>query len=298
MRPEPSTRSAGGVLDGQELGPEPARLVGRATRQIRPAQSGREPQVVLDPARLPGLSAGRLAFDHDRLQSLRRAVDRRAQTGRAAADDHQVVVLGRRLSGDAESLGELEHRRTLEHGPVLEQRHRQPILVEGRHLEELASLRVALDVEPSRRHQIAGQEVAQVVRRTREAVPDQPHPARLQGRARLPSRQQILDDREQLLLGRVPRLEQVVIERYLIDGLDRRLGVRVRGQQHALGGRDDLARAHEVVGALHARHPLVGYEQGNLLAAPGELAQRFERLLPRAGAHDPVALAEPPPQVA
>ena len=73
---------------------------------------------------------------------------------------------------------------------------------------------------------------------------DHPHPAGLQRRARLPGREQILDHREQLLLGRIPRLEQVVVERDLVDRGDRRLGVGVCGQQHALGVGDDLARLH------------------------------------------------------
>src|SRR5438067_2389642 len=81
------------------------------------------------------------------------------------------------------------------------------------HLQERSRLRVALDIEPARRHAIAGQEVAQIVGGTGEPVADQPYPARVERRAGLPRGQQILDHREQLLLGRIPRLEQIVIER-------------------------------------------------------------------------------------
>ena len=76
-----------GVLDGQQLGAEAARLIGRAAGEVRAAQAGGEAEVVLDPAGLAGLAAGRLALDHDRAQALRRAVDGGGQTRRAAADD-------------------------------------------------------------------------------------------------------------------------------------------------------------------------------------------------------------------
>jgi hypothetical protein len=129
-------------------------------------------------------------------------------------------------------------------------------------------------------------------------VTDQPHAARLERGSRLPARKQILDDREQLLLGWIPGLQQVVVERDLVDRLDRRLGVGVGGQQHALGRRHDLARAHEVVGAGEARHALIGDEQGDLLAASHELGEDLETPLARVRSDDPVALAEPAPQVA
>src|SRR5205807_8178865 len=48
--------------------------------------------------------------------------------------------------------------------------------------------------------------------------------------------------------------------RSLVDRCDRRLGVRVRGEQHALCIRDELARVGEVFGPGHAGHPLVGHE--------------------------------------
>ncbi len=115
------------VLDGQQLGPEPARLVGAAAGEVGAAEAGREAEVVLDPARLAGLAAGRLALDHHRPQALRGAVDGGRQPGRAAADDHEVVVVRGRRAGHPEPLRELEHARALEHLAVLHQRHRQPV---------------------------------------------------------------------------------------------------------------------------------------------------------------------------
>jgi hypothetical protein len=90
-------------------------------------------------------------------------------------------------------------------------------------------------------------------------MPNQPHPAGGEGGAGLPRGQQILDDREQLLLGRIPRLEQVVVKGDLVDRVDRRFGIGVGGEQHAFGRRHDLPRAHEVIRARQPRHPLVGH---------------------------------------
>ncbi len=204
----------------------------------------------------------------------------------------------RRDARDAEALGELEDRRALQHGAVLEQRDRQALGVDAGDGQQLAGLAVALDVEPARGDAVAHEEVAQVVGLLGEAVADQAHAAGFQGRAGLPGREQVLDDREQLLLGRVPGLEQVVVERDLVDRGDRGLGVGVGGQQHALGVGDDRARLHEVLGARHPRHALVGDQQRDVVPARAQLAQDLQRLSSGARAQDAEALAEATPQVA
>ena len=207
-------------------------------------------------------------------------------------------MVGRGLGRHAEALGQLEHGRLLEHGPVFEQRDGQAVLPHPGDRQQLAGLPVALDVEPPGRDAVAGQEVAQVVGALGEAVPDDPHAARLERRARLPRRQEVLDDGEELLLGRVPRLEQVEVQRDLVDGLDRRLGVGVGREQDALGRGHEAPGLDEVLRARHPGHALVGDEQRDLLAAADELTERLQALRARPGAHDAVALAELPAQVA
>ena len=61
-----------------------------------------------------------------------------------------------------------------------------------------------------------------------EAVADDAHAAGLERRAGLPVVEQVVDDRVELLLGRVPGLEQVVVERDLVDGLRSRPRCRRR----------------------------------------------------------------------
>jgi hypothetical protein len=129
-------------------------------------------------------------------------------------------------------------------------------------------------------------------------VPDHPRPAGLEGGARLPGRQQVLDDREELLLRRIPGLEQVVVQRHFVDRRDRGLGVGVGGEQHALGLGHELPRLHEVVRPGEPGHPLVGDEQGDLVAPRAQLAQQLERLGAGGGPQHAEALAEPAAQVA
>ena len=125
-----------------------------------------------------------------------------------------------------------------------------------------------------------------------------PNAARLERRPGLPGREQVLDDRVELLLRGVPRLEQVVVEGHVVDRRDRRLGVGICGEQHALGVRHERACLDQVVGARHARHALVGDQHGRLLPPRAQLGQQLQRLRAGSRAQDPVALAEPASQVA
>ncbi len=83
-----------------------------------------------------------------------------------------------------------------------------------------------------------------------------------------------------------------------VDGVDRRIGVGVRGQQHPSGGGEQVHRLFEELDAVHSRHAVVGQHHRDLVAAQLQLAHRVQRLLAGLGSDDPVALAVPPSQVA
>src|SRR5215207_7635729 len=85
------------LLRCQNLDAEASRLRHRPSCQISAAETGREAEVVLDPRAHPGLTARRLPFDEEGVQTLRGAVDGRGQAGRAAADNHQIVERKGRL---------------------------------------------------------------------------------------------------------------------------------------------------------------------------------------------------------
>ena len=100
-----------------------------------------------------------------------------------------------------------------------------------------------------------------------------------------PVGQQVVEDREEALLGRVPGLEDVVVEPHLVDRLDRHLGIGVGGEQDALGVGLELERLRAGTRCPSCRgmrwsttnRPIGG-------AAHGQLPRRLERLLAAAGA--------------
>ena len=89
----------------EDLGAEPACLLERPARQLVARHARGEAEVVLDPGGRARLAAGCLALDHDRPEPLGRAVHGGRQAGRPRADDHRVVLRGRRLGRDLEELG-------------------------------------------------------------------------------------------------------------------------------------------------------------------------------------------------
>jgi len=163
---------------------------------------------------------------------------------------------------------------------------------------EALRLSVLLDVQPAVRELVPRQVVLDGVAPRRPPVADHADALERRPIVRLPVREQVLEDREQPLLGRVPGLEEVVVEADRVDRGDRHLGVGVGGQQHALGVRVDLGDRREELDARHARHPLVGQEQGDRGAAQLEPTSRVEGGSAAVGSDHAIRRAEPTPQVA
>ena len=100
----------------------------------------------------------------------------------------------------------------------------------------------------------------------------------------VPVAEQVVEHGEQPLLGRVPRLHQVVVEADVVDGLDGDVGVGVRRQQHALGARGGSRAASASASTsmpVIPRHPLVDGDQGHRPVAQGSSAEHLERLVAR-----------------
>ena len=76
-----------------------------------------------------------------------------------------------------------------------------------------------------------------------------------------------------------------------VDGVDRGVGVGVCGQQHPARQREEVHRLLEELDAAHLRHPVVGDEHRDGVAAQLEFLERLERVGARFGAHDAVPLA-------
>ncbi len=220
-----------------------------------------------------------------------------AQPCRATADDDQVVEVLGRLRGEPDGGGDLGVAGRAQRRAVGGDQHRDVLRPGARRLQQPRPLRL-VDRVVAVGHGVAGEEVAGREALRRPAVADD---ADLVDRAlahRPPRLDQRVDDRVELLLRRVPRLEQVVVDVDQVDRLDRRVGVGVGGEQGPAGVRGDVHGLLEELDAVHLRHAVVGEDRRHRLAAQRELAQRVERVAAGLGADDPVVLAVAATQVA
>ena len=235
-------------------------------------------EVVLNAAGLARLAAGGVLLDEDGAQPLGRTVDRRAEPARAAAHDDEVVEVVR---WDGRQLGLLRHlgvRRRDERFAVGGDKHREVAAVcPGRGEQPLPF--GAVGGEPAVRDLVARQEVPQLRGRRGPAVPDQLGFLDRLAVFALPRGQQLIDNRVELLLGRVPGLEQVVIQVHDVDRVDRGARIRVRGQQHPAGERVDVHRLLKELNAGQAGHPVVRDDDRDLVAAQLHLLERVQGLL-------------------
>ena len=89
---------------------------------------------------------------------------------------------------------------------------------------------------------------------------------------RLPVGQQVVEHRVQPLLRRVPRLQEVVVERDVVDRVDRDVGVGVGRHSRVLAGRV-VARLLQQLDAGHRGHALVGGDQRDGTVRDSELGE-------------------------
>ncbi len=285
------------LAGGQDLGAELGRLPPGPVGELGAGDPVGEAEVVLDPGALPGLPAGRRALHQHGPQPLGGPVHGRAEPGRAAADHDEVVEVGRRRRRQAHVGGQLGRLGLDQDRAVRGDHHRQPLPVLPRRRQQPLPLRLLHRV-PAVRHLVAGQELPHVGGARRPAVPDDLGAGHRLVGAVAPRVQQIVQDRVELLLRRVPGLEQIVVQVDHVDGVDRRVGVRVRGQQHPARPRIHVERLLQELDAVHLRHAVVGQDHRDEVAAQLQLAQRVQRGLAGLRAHDPVRLAVAPSEIA
>jgi hypothetical protein len=156
LRVEPGDRPR-----DEDLGPEPARLLERAARELLAGDSRREAEVVLDARGGPCLTAGRLALDHDRPQSLRGAVDGGREPRRPPADDQRVVLRVVRLGVEPEQLGDTPQLRADDRLAVHEPDDRLVILARQRAAPALGGIR-RVRLQPRERDLVPVEEAAQL----------------------------------------------------------------------------------------------------------------------------------------
>src|SRR5947209_678918 len=88
--------------------------------------------------------------------------------------------------------------------------------------------------------------------------------------------EQVIEHWIELLLWRIPGLEEVVVEADRVDGPNSRVGVSVGRQEDALGVGEKLDRLLEQVDTCHSGHAVIGQKQGCLISAQLELTQGLQ----------------------
>ena len=221
---------------GRRARTELASLGDRAAGQLRAADPGREAEVVLDPARGPGLAAEHGALDHERIQPLGGTVDGGAEAGRAAADDEQVDPLGRgELEADPERSGELAVARPLE-------------LLSARQADEGQPLRVELlagAVVPAVREAHPARELDQPAGVRGVAVADDLDPDPLAPLQQLAA----ADEGGEQQVGERRILEQQLAQNLALDRDVAHRLARNRSQEHRLA-REQVDLAEKAAGAV------------------------------------------------
>lgn len=109
--------------------------------------------------------------------------------------------------------------------------------------------------------------------------------------AGMPVTEQIVENRIELLLGRIPGLEDVVVEVQVVDGADRHLGIGVRGEKDGADIVEQLPCSPQHLKAGHLGHPLVRHHERQRRAAQLEFLEDLDRLGPTRGHHDAIVLA-------
>ncbi len=266
------------LLGGEDLGAEAARLGDRAVGEVGACQPGGKAEVVLDQRAGAGLAAGRALLDDQRAQTLGGAVDRVGQAGRPAADHHQVVERQLRLGLEPDPGGELLRFRGDEMAAVLEEHHRQLAGLAGQVRGQSRHRLVALDLDPLVRNLVAGKKLLDGIALRGPTRADDADPLERQPDPCRPFGEEVVEHRIEPLLGGVPRLHQIVVERHLVDRGDRRRGVGVGGEQHFARLGVELPDLAQQLGAGHIGHPLIDQEESDRRAALLELARCLERL--------------------
>ena len=231
----------------------------------------------LIPACPPGASRSIITV----CRPFRCAVNSSGQAGRASTDNRQIVKTGLGTRSQAQPSAPLRPERSQEVWcrPGRARRAGWPPPVPGPpkgawfpdHWRKL-------DVDPLiRAHDCAPENPA--TRKT-EATSECPAPGfpRNVGRiGSLPVIQQIVQLRIEVLRGRIPRLQEKIVDAGIVDGADGGVGIGIGGEQCPLGVGEDPHRFLQEFDAVHPRHALVGKQQGHAVVAHLQLLQEVER---------------------
>jgi hypothetical protein len=173
--------------------------------------------------------------------------------------------------------------------PIRHKHHRE-LHVRAQCVDQSRRFRRPLHVHPLKRDAVAGQEVLHLMAASRPQHSGHPDPLIRERRRGLPLLQQIVEQRIEHLLGRFPRLHQVVVEPHRVDRGNGRVGVCIGSEEHLLGIGIQLDRLLEKLGAGHGRHALVNQEERHQGVPALQLGEGLERVCSRCRRQHPVVL--------
>ena len=280
-----STTQPRDLLRSEDLGTESPRLSQSPAGQVAPGQPRGKPKVVLDARAHARLPSGSFGLDQQRAEPLRGPVHGRGQPGRARPHDHEVVVGELCLLGHADAGRNLRDRGSLDDSAVGEHHQRQACAL-PRGLHYRSGLIGDFDVEPLVGDLVAPEEVLKLMRGRRPAVAHDAHPLEWRPKRGQPVVQQVVEDRVEALLRRVPRLEQVVVDLDIVDGVDGRFGVGVGRQQHSFDCGEQLQGTPYELHAAHAWHPLIDQQENHGVAPDLQLSKSLQRAFTGFGGED------------
>ena len=112
-----------------------------------------------------------------------------------------------------------------------------------------------------------------------------------------PVGEKIVENRIQIGVGRIPRLEEVVVEVDFVDRLDCSIRIRIGREQHPLCVRVSGTGLDKKLGARHCGHSLIDEKQRDDVATCLQPVDRFQCFCARVGRNDPVVGGVAPPQI-
>jgi hypothetical protein len=104
----------------------------------------------------------------------------------------------------------------------------------------------------------------------------------------LPIIEQVVELRVQVFGGRIPRLQEKIIDAGLIDGTDGGVGIGIRGEQRPLRAGKNPHGLLQEFDSIHVRHALVGKQESHAIITDLQLLQQIESALGRVAADDAV----------
>jgi hypothetical protein len=108
----------------QNFGPQPPCLLESSAGEFVAGYAARKAEVILDPRRRSGLSAGRLSLNHDSAKSFGCPVDRRGEASRSTTDNRNIELGGSRRSLEPKTACKIPHFEFFDYGTVGQSRHR------------------------------------------------------------------------------------------------------------------------------------------------------------------------------